>query len=277
MRHLCSFIAVVSLAACGTPEDPIVEEEPVVISNPYIEVASCPALSHGVVDLDLDGTTRTLRVVLPAEPQGASVVFAWHWLGGTASQTLDWMEMETLADDGFIVIAPESGAAPFEWDFFNEDDNEDLTLFDTTLSCLWDQYDIDTDRVYATGMSAGGLFTTWLTMHRSEVLAATAPFSGGTLESTYTEPEVKLPVLVTWGGESDQHPAYDFHLANVAFLDLIREDGHFAPACIHDQGHIFPSQAADMASSFFQDHVRGEPSPWEQALPSSLPDFCALP
>ena len=34
-------------------------------------------------------------------------------------------------------------------------------------------------RIYTTGFSAGGLWSTWLVMHRSHRIAAAAVFSGG--------------------------------------------------------------------------------------------------
>ena len=60
------------------------------------------------------------------------------------------------------------------WNTFDDNgDNGDFALFDKMLPCLSDQFRIDPKAVFATGHSAGGLMTSFLTMHRSDVLAAT--------------------------------------------------------------------------------------------------------
>jgi len=265
--------------ADGTPDDPNAEEpveDPTPAENPFGDAESCAEFATGTVTMDVGGDARVLEVELPADPEGAPVVFAWHWLGGTASQTLDWMAVRDLADEGYIVVAPESSGLQLEWDFNNPGtDNVDLALFDAVLSCLWEDFGVDDDRVYSTGMSAGGLMTTFLTMHRADVLAATAPFSGGAFEASYREPEADIPVLVSWGGPSDTYGGYDFHGASLEFLDLLDDDGHFTVACEHTGGHLPPAEAVDMMSRFFADHVRGAGSPWaSDGLPQDLPAWC---
>jgi dienelactone hydrolase len=245
--------------------------------NPFGDAGSlaCPDFATGTVTLGVAGSDRTLRIELPDDPQGASVVFVWHWLGGNADEILDWMSMRDLARDGAIVVAPESTGLLFEWDFFDPSDgNPDLALFDASLTCLWEQHGIDPDRVYATGMSAGGLMTTFLTMHRADILAATAPFSGGAADADYVQPSAPLPVMVTWGGPTDTAVGYDFHTASVQFADRLEEDGHYVLRCMHALGHLPPVEAADMASRFFAAHSRGGSLPWTSAPPAELPAWC---
>jgi len=143
---------------------------------------------------------------------------------------------------------------------------------------LWDSYRIDTDRVFAAGMSAGGLMTSYLTMHRSSVLAATVPFSGGVISAYYEAPEVDLPVMLVWGGVSDSYGGYDFHGATLSFSSALQSDGSFVVECEHDLGHLPPDGAADMAWAFFESHPMSiDAEPWADALPGTLPDYCRLP
>jgi len=266
------------LIACD-PADPgpdqVDDEVELPAENPWGEARSCTPFETGTVQVEVAGQTRTLEVELPENPEGAPVLFAWHWWGGNATETLDWMGIRGLADEGYIIVAPESAGSQFEWDFNDaSDNNADLALFDAVLPCLWDQYQVDHNRVYSTGMSAGGLMTTWLTMHRSDVLAATAPFSGGAMGAFYTEPERDVPVLITWGGPSDTYAGYNFHTASMSFDQMLRDDGHFTIACEHSAGHLPPTEAVGMLATFFGDHRFDSESPWLDGLPATLPSWC---
>jgi dienelactone hydrolase len=217
--------------------------------------------------------------VLPDNPNGAPVVFAWHWLGGTADQILDWVGFEDLADEGAIVVAPESSGSPYEWRWDEpSDSNADAQLFEDTLACLYEQWDIDLDRVHTTGMSAGGLWSTWLIMFRSEWLASGAPLSGGFYAQWYTSPEETIPVMLVWGGPTDTYNGYSFDVSSQDFSGQLRDDDHFVVECEHSGGHIIPTGAVDFVWRFFEDHPRGEDEePWADGLPSALPSYCVIP
>ncbi len=276
MRALSALALSFALGCAACDPSPAPDATPA--ENPFGETAAatCPNFATGEVALTVGGLDRRLRVELPTDPEGAPVVFAWHWLGGTATQALDWMGMRALASAGYIVVAPETSGLPFEWDFADSSDNNpDLALFDTALVCLWEQHRIDADRVYTTGMSAGGLMSTFLTLHRAEVLAASAPFSGGAFDNDYRTPAADVPVLLTWGGPSDTYGGFDFAAASENLAENLEADGHFVLPCVHDLGHWPPSEAPDMALSFFDTHRRGEPSPWVDSPPIGLPGWCA--
>jgi predicted esterase len=243
--------------------------------NPYGEADNCPVFETGTVTIQVGSTPRTLEIELPENPERAPVVFAWHWLGSNATETLDWMGIRALADDGYVIVAPETSGLPVEWDTTDDsDDNVDLQMLDAILPCLWDQFQIDDDRVFATGMSAGGLMTTFLTMYRADLFAATAVFSGGTWATYYSTPVEPIPVMVTWGGPGDSYGGFSFHTSSLAFIELLEDDGHLVVACEHTGGHAPPYETVPMLETFFGDHRRGRDSPWVDGLPSGLPNWC---
>jgi poly(3-hydroxybutyrate) depolymerase len=246
------------------------------VVNPYGSFDNCPTLATGTVTYDAVGTQRTVEVQLPENPEGAPVVFAWHWLGGSATQILDFMRMRQLADAGYIVIAPESTGLQVEWDFSSTDSrsNVDLGLIDTILGCAFDELAIDTQSVYATGMSAGGLMSTFLTMVRADVFAATAPFSGGVSRANYISPSQTIPVLLTWGGPTDTYNGFSFETVSLSFAAALEEDGNPVYPCVHSAGHLPPREAASMVELFFNHHRLGEPSLWADGIPDAMPDFC---
>ena len=256
-----------------------VTEDEVPAENPYGEVEGCPVFEDGTVSLEVDGETRDVEVVLPDDPEGAPLVFAWHWLGGTAQQTLSWMGLDGLADEGAIVLAPESTGIPsVEWDVISSaEQSVDIALFDALLSCAWEQFQVDTTRVHATGMSAGGLFTSFLSFHRADVLVSTLPFSGGVGAPYYATPAREIPMMLVWGGPSDTYGGYDFHSATMEMSERLQDDGHFVVECMHQLGHNPPEEAAEMAWSFFSAHTEVSGAPWESGLPDGLPSWCELP
>jgi poly(3-hydroxybutyrate) depolymerase len=247
------------------------------VANPYGTYDNCPSLSTGTVTYEAVGVSRSVEVQMPENPQGAPVVIAWHWLNGTASQILDFMGMRKLADAGYIVLAPESTGLQFEWDYSSTDSrrNVDLGLVDKMLGCAFDELSIDTTSVYSTGMSAGGLMTTYLTMVRADVFAATAPFSGGVSRANYVSPVQAIPVLLTWGGETDTYGSFSFHDASQSFAALLEADGNPVYRCMHRTGHLPPREAASMVELFFNHHRMGEPDLWADGIPEAMPSFCA--
>jgi dienelactone hydrolase len=199
-------------------------------------------------------------------------------LGGSAAELLAYTTIDDLTDEGAIVIAPESRGRPNEWDTYDGADKPDFVLFDDLLTCAHEQFGVDLDRGFSTGMSAGGLFTVSLTHHRSERLAASAPLSGGATLWVW-EPTEPVPMLLTWGGPSDYYGSYSFEQANFDLTEQLVENEQFVAHCIHGAGHIPPPGGTDYLWTFFEAHPRGvSPSPWANSLDGSgLPDWCSLP
>lgn len=266
------------LAAC-TPKDAssIAAKEEVDSEPPATCDDATACLFEGRNTFGAGRAARDVEVRLPAEPLGAPVVFVWHYLGGSPEEMLEWLGGEALADAGYVVIAPASRQLrSSEWEVLAEpEDNADVALFDVLLTAVHDQYATDAERVYATGFSAGGLFTSYLTMHRADVLAATAPFSGGVPASLYTSPSSPLPVMLTWGGEGDTYGGFDFAEATAEFGDALLTDGHEVVDCPHSSGHWLPANAADHALAFFDDHGGAGETPWSDA-PDRVPTGCDL-
>ena len=276
------------LLAC-TPDDPGTGDDTGTTGGeqapertpPAYSAGACPALEDGVIEDFATGDTRyRVKVVLPPDPQGAPLLFAWHWLGGSSGDIVRYMELDDLAEaEGAIVIAPDSDGSDYEWHFLDDPDgNPDLQLFDDLLSCAWEQHDVDMERVHALGMSAGGLQTTYLTLYRAQWLASTAIFSGGTLDGMYETPAWPLPVLVTWGGAGDTYGSLSFDATSTYLSEQLQADGSFVVECEHTLGHQIPDGATTWAWRFLADHPYGvDPEPYVQDLPDDFPDYCRVP
>ncbi len=280
----CLIAFALLLTGCPTEgsDDDDATEEATPPPGPAYSGGTCPTFEDGLNEGFMSaGIEREFKLLLPDEPHLAPVVFVWHWLNGSADDILEYMEFDQLPEDeGVIVIAPESRPdEQFDWAFLGEaSDNPDLQLFEDLLSCVHEQYWVDMDRVYSTGMSAGGLWTSFLTLHESQWLAATAPFSGGATADTYLIPSRRIPVMLTWGGPTDFAVGFNFDQASRYLSEELQGDGSFVVECEHNGGHVPTDTAKDDAWRFFEDHPMGvDPEPWEDGLPDSLPAFCRIP
>lgn len=288
MRLKTPMFLLLALIACGTsdPEGAIDDDdqgpggEDEQRVGPEYSKGDCPSMVDGDIDFETGDTEYEVELRIPDDPEGATVLFAWHWLGGTATQAIRYMELEDIVgDDNVIIVAPRSDDSQFEWHFLEAaDGNPDLLLFDDLLSCLWQEYDVDLDRVHSTGMSAGGLWTSYLTIHRSEWLASAAPLSGGANTGLYYTPAEDIPVLLSWGGPSDNLNGLSFHDMSLFLGESLSDDGHFVIECEHDDGHNLPPGGIRYAYDFLMDHPKGvDPSPYADGLPDDFPSWCRQP
>lgn len=248
-------------AACAQPAGVDDAEERAASDSP-VATAECLddtiCLFEGTNHFGAEGEEREVEVRLPAEPTGAPVIFVWHYLGGSAREMLDWMGVSSLVDAGFVVVAPASRSLRgSEWKLDGPaQSNPDVLFFDALLGQLTTQYAADSERIYATGFSAGGLFTSYLTMNRAEALAATAPFSGGVPSYAYSSPATDLPVMLTWGGPDDTYGGFNFEDATQQFASDLDKDGHEVVMCPHSMGHWLPPDAEAHVLAFFGDSTR---------------------
>lgn len=249
-------------------------------------IAACPAVTAGVNagfrSAELD---RTFELVLPSQYDPESswpVIFVYHGLGGNIGDMLDGdSNLRPFADDrGALLVVPQGadfGGSP-GWDAVNAPPrNRDIQLFDDLLTCVGEQYVVDPERVYATGMSNGGLMTGALMAQRSEVLAAAAPMSGGVITDWSTD-AANLPTLITWGGIDDEAYDQDFNALSLELIAETEARGGFYVACNHGLGHELQEDFWPWTVEFLLAHARGaSDTPFAGGLPEIFPEYCSVP
>lgn len=250
---------------------------------------TCPNLAAGANSITSAGENRTFRVFLPPQPKGASLVFMWHGLGDTSQNFSAAMGAAQVANGrNAIIIAADAfqqvvAVMPPTWGFLGEPD-PDLALFDDLLSCVDAQFDIDNDRVYTTGFSAGALWSTLLVMQRNEYLAAATLWSGGTSETgfvtiDYATPGHKLPVLAASGGATDTwNNLLDFQKGTDDLIAKLSADSVLVVGCNHNSGHTIPPGGQNWGWDFLFHHTYGQKSDLWGHTPSTLyPAYCKFP
>jgi predicted esterase len=239
-------------------------------SLPSYSGGTCPTLVPGRNVLRSGPVDRELLVVVPAGYDPATerlpVVFMWHYLGGSANSMLTHGQAQESADAlRFIAVIPEklgdlaitipfAGAFDPAWPYLESASEtrveQELTFFDDMLACIASTYAIDESCVSTVGVSAGALWTAQLLQRRSERLASAILMSGGIGPATsglgaglglevrgWTGATHAMPVLVGWGGPSDQC-GLAFERASTNLESHLGD--HFVEECVHNCGHAVP-------------------------------------
>ena len=141
--------------------------------------------------LEVDSRTRSYIVHIPPKydsSQPTPVVLAFHGGGSNAQQMVRFCGVNEKADkEGFIVVYP-NGTGRFEADAHLErrqllryamrNNIDDVGFTRALLEDLAKVANVDTQRVFATGISNGGIMCYRLASELSDRIAAIAPVSG---------------------------------------------------------------------------------------------------
>lgn len=302
------FTLLLALGACG-PTSPGTQDTASAddtagadLGPPPADLATptgaCPAFdSEGAFEIVSDGKTRRGEIWFPDAPEpGMSLLFTFHGLApsgfdvvGNFSQGFDLADLARQRNA--VIVVPEAetlnlvGQNVLLWDILG-DGGSDLALFDDLRSCIAQRFDLDLRKVAAWGFSGGALWTSRLTLARTDHLAATAALSGGTdLEIpilgeklVFEAPSHAIPVMLSSGGTQDvwpstAFPVIDFEDATDNFEAGLVEAGSPVVRCRHDAGHDVPNDVWDQARKWLFAHTYGAPSPWLSA-DEPLKDGC---
>ncbi len=170
--------------------------------------------------LEFAGELRTYRLFVPAElePSGAALVVALHGGGGNAANLERSIRMNELAErEGFLVVYPNGSGRLDEvlltWNAGNccgyalDQQVDDVGFLRALVDQLQVAFPLDPGRIYATGMSNGGMMSYRLACEAADLFAAVAPVAGA-LNVEDCEPSEPVSVLAIHG-TADQHVLFE--------------------------------------------------------------------
>lgn len=173
------------------------------------------------ISVEQDGRARTAFLHVPPGYDGRKpvpLVLVLHGGGGNGENASRTARMDGPADRlGFIVAYP-NGTGLLKtrlltWNAWNccgyamENRVDDVGFLRTLVGELRRTYSIDPRRVYATGLSNGGILAHRLGCEMSDVVAAIAPVAGALNTDSCTPPN---PVsVIMFHGTADEHVLYD--------------------------------------------------------------------
>ena len=155
-----------------------------------------------------DGLVRTYLVHLPVDyspDDHYPLILAMHGGFGSAANLQNQSQLSRKADEaGFIVVYPEGVKGGLldirTWNggeccgYASDQEINDVGFIDALLDTLIDKWAIDSQKVYATGMSNGAILSYRLACELSHRIAAIAPVAG-TMSVVSCQPDRAVPIL----------------------------------------------------------------------------------
>jgi len=212
------------------------------------------------ISLQVGGRTRTAILHVPPSytaGRPTPLVILMHGGGGNGAQAQRAYGMDAVADrEGFLVVYPNGtsrGTNLLTWNAANccayayESEVDDVSFIRALLDNVQSGYSIDARRIYATGMSNGGMMSYKLGCQLADKLAAIAPVAGS-LNDEGCSPSAPLSVIA-FHGTDDQHVPYD---------------GGVGPSSVYP--HV--DRPVSYAISFWVDRDECDPTPIRVTSPS---------
>jgi len=186
---------------------------------------STPQLSSSdsLHTIAVDGIDRTYIVHMPIAYKNGKqaplpVVLSFHGGGGNAENAMRNSNFNPLADEkGFIVVYPNGDGLLKDklltWNgggccgYAVTNNIDDVAFVRALITDLQTSTNIDMKRIYATGLSNGGIFSYRLACDASDLIAAIAPVSG-TLNYSACQPKEPVSVI-HFHGTGDENVPYN--------------------------------------------------------------------
>ena len=168
------------------------------------------------VTFESEGRERVYQLLVPENYDGDTptpVVLNWHGLGSDGPQQLAFSDYAPVADrETFFVVAPTGIPAPGEdrnsWELGDTDPTrDDLVFLDDLLAMLTSTLCVDESRIYSTGMSNGGYFSSVLVCEAADRIAAAASVAA-LHHADECEPSRPVPYIGFHGTEDATVPYY---------------------------------------------------------------------
>ncbi|MCB0703863.1 MAG: T9SS type A sorting domain-containing protein [Saprospiraceae bacterium] len=165
-----------------------------------------------------DGLTRTYILYVPASYSAstpAPLVLNYHGYSSTAGEQMLYGDFRPIADTaGFLLVCPMGTPDLFGINHWNvgwgASNVDDVSFTEALIDALALEYNINTDRVYSTGMSNGGFMSYKLACELSDRIAAIASVTGTMNLGQFNScnPEHPMPVMEIHG-TADQTVPYN--------------------------------------------------------------------
>lgn len=189
--------------------------------TPPVPDATTTSSSTMWKSVQVDGQEREYLLYLPSNFEATSplpVVLVFHGGGGNAEATVEITGFNHQADEsGFVVVYP-NGSGRLEnslltWNggyccgYAMENEVDDVAFVRALIDDLNATFPLDRRRIYATGVSNGGILAYYLACELSDRIAAIGAVSG-THNLTDCQPERPVPVI-HFHGTDDQNILYE--------------------------------------------------------------------
>jgi len=152
--------------------------------------------------VEVDGLSRSYYLHIPEDmPEGAPLVFVLHGYGGTASEMMNSVGINQIADEkGFAACYPQGTKGPWgdnAWNAgYTNQTVDDVNFLSTLVSYLQEEHGLSKQSTFSTGISNGGDMSYLLACQRPDISTAVAPVAGCLMNWIFDSCQESLPVSV---------------------------------------------------------------------------------
>lgn len=182
-----------------TPPSPPTNTVPICSSTTYPRTLYCTVKRQ-----NLD---REFYIYIPEDIQNispVSLLFGLHGYTSRAIWFLGYSNFQEIADiEKFIVIYPQgsilTATGETHWNvggWTNSSTTDDIDFISSLIDWAADNYNVDLNRVYSTGMSNGGYMSYHLACNLSDKIAAIASVTGSMTPETYSDCNPNHPTAI---------------------------------------------------------------------------------
>jgi len=167
--------------------------------------------------------TRSFLLHLPSgyrPGETLALVVVFHGGGGNANNAARMSGMDTKADKEHFIVAYPNGSGPVSgalltWNAGNccgyalDNNVDDVAFVRSMVDLIAFRYpsSVDRKRIYATGLSNGGMMTYRIACEAADLFAAVAPVAGA-MGTDDCRPAIPVSVII-FHGTADQHVRFD--------------------------------------------------------------------
>ena len=226
--------------------------------------------------IDVDGISRSYYVAYPDDiDESAPLIINMHGYGGDAPGQMSYTQMNQYAhNQGMAIVYPQG--LNNSWNVFtNWDGNsyDDVGFISDMIDQIAIDFNIDSDRIYACGMSNGGYMTYRLACDLSNKIAAFGSVTGNFMLTTVAgdcvNQDREIPVI-HFHGTSDTivdyyPPSFDGSLTVGESIDFWSEYNNFTTESmesINDNVEVYTYSKQSSTTKFIHYKVYGGNHEW---------------
>jgi polyhydroxybutyrate depolymerase len=195
----------------------------------HVGAAHAQSATRDEIALEHGGRQRQALVYVPSSyspSKPAPLVLVFHGGGGNPGSVERMAQMRQAADRHGLIVAYPGGTGRFAdrlltWNAWTccahalKNDVDDVGFVRELIAELKRRYSIDPKRIYATGMSNGGMLSYRLACELSDQIAAIAPVAGA-LNTDSCRPREPVSAVI-FHGTDDQHVRFDGGMSRKRF------------------------------------------------------------
>ena len=171
-----------------------------------------------------NGISRDYILYIPENlPTNAPLVVVSHGYTSSAKTMMSYSGMNKVADEEkFLVVYPQGTKDQRGNNFFNvvyefhaASKVDDLGFIKALVTKLTEDYQVNPNHIFATGMSNGGDLSYFLACYASDMFQAVAPIAGTMMQTTIEtcKPQKGMPIFAVHG-KADEVTYFDGDMAN---------------------------------------------------------------